>query len=291
VEIRQAVGADRLRLAELAATLQARPERHIVYLGTDPEAIAEEMVADDEDWTAVTAVAEDEGRLVGWLMGSVDAELGRVWWYGPFVDAPSDGVWVATADAMYDHARGLLPAGVDEEEFGIDERFTALARWALARGCHADVGSAVLVLDGDLAPPTIAVRPAEPGDVGSVGRLHDELFARTHTTGSALVLDADDDHVRLVAELDGRVGGYIAVERQAGGVGYIDYLGVAESARRQGLGAELVRAGVAALRELGCHRVSLTVRADNGGARALYVGLGFVEERVIIPFRRGFSLE
>jgi ribosomal protein S18 acetylase RimI-like enzyme len=105
-----------------------------------------------------------------------------------------------------------------------------------------------------------------------------------------LVTSAGPDRIRLVVERDGDVAGYVAVERQPDGNGYVDFLGVAPGHRRRGLGAELVRAGVAALAELGCRRFHLTVREADTGARALYAGLGFTEERVIRPFRRGFSL-
>ncbi len=101
---------------------------------------------------------------------------------------------------------------------------------------------------------------------------------------------ADAARLRLVTERDGVVIGYVAVERQPDGEGYVDFLGVAEQARRAGLGSELVRAGVHALRGLGCRRISLTVRSTNDAARSLYADLGFVQERVIDPFRIGFSL-
>ena len=290
MQLRRASEPDRPVLAHFAATLQARPDRHVAYLGLDAASIAQEMVAEDDDWTAVTAVTEHEGRLVGWLMGSVDADMGRVWWFGPFVDAEGDEGWISVADLLYQQARPLLPEGVDEEELGVDARFAVLARWACERGFTADTGSAVLTLDGELAAPTIPIRPVTADDATSVGSLHEKLFAGTHTTGAALVAGADGTHLRLVAERGGEVVGYVAVERQADGDGYIDYVGVAEAARRQGLGAELIRAGVAALRPLGCQRINLTVRADNTGARALYAALGFTEERVISPLRLGFSL-
>ena len=34
----------------------------------------------------------------------------------------------------------------------------------------------------------------------------------------------------------------------------------------------------------------LTVRENDHGARALYTGLGFEEERVVRPLRKGFTL-
>ena len=289
--LRRPTEADRRALASFAARLQVRPEHHVAYLGTDPDAIPEEMTEDVDDWTEAAVVAEDDdGSIVGWLMGSIDHEMGRVWWFGPFVDADDSSLWRAVADRLDAAARRELPGHVTEEEYAFDARHFAAEAWAVAHGFGTDPGSAVLTLDHALDPPSVPTRPATAADVDTVGRLHDELFANTHTTGAALVASSDPARPRLVAELDGEVAGYVAVERQPDGTGYIDYLGVAATHRRRGLGAELVRAGVVALVELGCERFHLTVREANTGARALYTGLGFTEERVICPLRRGFSL-
>lgn len=290
VQLRRPTDHDRRALAEMAAPLQARPDHHIPYLGVDANTIAVEMVADVDDWTEAAAVAEEEGRIVGWLMGSIDHDMGRVWWFGPFVDADDPERWSTIADDLDAVARATLPASVDEEEYAFDARHAAGPAWAARRGFHADPGSAALLLDHPIAPGRLPVRAVTPDDAASVGRLHDELFANTHTTGAALVTTTDPDKLRLVIERDGDVLGYVAVERQADGGGYIDYLGVDPAHRRQGIGAELVRAGVAALVELGCERFDLTVREANAGARALYASLGFVEDLVILPFRRGFTL-
>jgi len=292
MELRRATETDRPTLAALATRQQARPERHVAYLGLDAETVAAEMVADDDDWTAVAVVAEYEGAVIGWLMGSVDAELGRVWWFGPFIDV-GDGEWAPIADALYDEARSLLEPAIDEEELGPDSRFDLLERWALGRGFGVDPGSAVLVLTGPLGPPRVATRPTTADEADTIGRLHDELFPGAHTTGRRLVAGNDATRIRLATTRDGGVLGYIAVEVQPDGGGYIDFLGVAPEHRCQGLGAELIRAGVAALRERGIEPgspISLTVREGNVGARALYTGLGFDEERVIHPLRKGFSM-
>jgi ribosomal protein S18 acetylase RimI-like enzyme len=289
MHVRRAVEQDRRHLAELAARLQGRPDRHVAYLGTDAESIRDEMIAEDEDWTAVSAVAERANEVVGWSMGSVDEDMGRVWWFGPFVDTDDDE-WESVASALHESASRSLPSAVTEQEYAPDACFELLIEWALARGFHRDPRSAALALDGPLGPPTIRFRSVTSADVDTVGRLHDDLFPDTHTTGASLVTGADEDRLRFVLERDGTVLGYVAVERQPDGTGYIDYLGVAPDHRRRGLGAELIRAGVAELRAIGCDRCHLAVREDNAGARALYTSLGFVEERVIAPMRQGFSI-
>lgn len=302
VQVRRATESDRRTLAELAAGLQTRPEHHVPYLGLDPDTIAAEMVEDVDDWTEASAVAEVDGRTVGWLMGSVDHDMGRVWWFGPFVDADDPAAWRRVADRLDEMARDGLTVDVTEEEYAFDTRHAVGPTWAAERGFAADPGSAVMTLDHAIGPTEITVRSATPGDADTVGVLHDRLFPNTHTRGAVLVstteprIDSSTDHptgpirVRLVAEDDGELLGYVAVERQPDGSGYIDFLGVAPAYRRRGIGAQLVRAGVAALAELGCERFHLTVREENAGARALYLSLGFEEERILRPFRRGFSL-
>ena len=297
MQIRQAIEADRRALSVIAADLQRRPERHIAYLAEDAHSIAAEMIEEDEDWTEVTAIVEiddEQGRdIVGWLMGSVDHDMGRVWWFGPFIEADDAG-WPDVADALYGFAVDLLDGDV-EEEFAPDARFTALIDWATGRGFDVDPGSAVLQLAGavteaDATDRSIAVRPLTDADAAVVTPLHDALFPGTHTTGATIAASADDAHVRLVAEFDGEVAGYVAAELQPDGGGYIDYLGTADASRRKGVAAALVRASVAELRDRGAGDVHLTVREDNDGARALYSMLGFREERVISPVRRGFRL-
>ena len=298
MQIRQAMEADRRTLSVIAADLQRRPDRHVAYLAEDAHSIAAEMVEEDDDWTAVSAVAEltgpERGDIVGWLMGSIDPDMGRVWWYGPFVEA-DDATWPSVADALYGFAGELLDRDVDEEELAPDSRFGTLIGWAAGRGFDVDPGSAVLRLAGgvggrDRQGSGIAVRAIDDRDAANVVGLHDALFPGTHTTGATLVAGADDRHVRLVAELEGAVAGYVAAEVQPDGGGYIDFLGTADRFRRRGVAAELVRAAVAELRARSAGDVHLTVREANTGARALYAGLGFREERVITPLRRGFRL-
>ena len=57
--------------------------------------------------------------------------------------------------------------------------------------------------------------------------------------------------------------------------GHITQICVAPRVRGRGIGYELMRQALRALREAGCRRTSLTVTASNRGAVTLYQGLGF----------------
>jgi ribosomal-protein-alanine N-acetyltransferase len=272
-------------LAGLAAPLQQRPETHVSLLGVGVDGIRAELA--ETTWRDVSVVAVAGDTVVGWLIGDVDPEMGRVWWLGPFVAADD---WETVATELLAVGRSQLAVGVDEEEMAVDARFEQCRTWATSHGFVEEHGSFVLVLEGGLTPGTAVVREISEADHVAVARLHEELFPGTHTTGRELVSGHDETRRRLVVDADGEVVAYVAVERQADGGGYIDYLGVTPAARRRGLGGDLVRAGVAELQRLDVTSIGLTVRVGNGAARELYRSLGFEEERVAIPLRRGFSL-
>jgi ribosomal protein S18 acetylase RimI-like enzyme len=103
----------------------------------------------------------------------------------------------------------------------------------------------------------------------------DEPFFRD-TAGPA-------DH--LVAELDGRVVGYVRLGFPTPlpsntHVRQIRGLAVADEARGKGVGRALLRAAVEQARDGGFRRITLRVLGHNTRARALYESEGFVVEGV-----------
>jgi ribosomal protein S18 acetylase RimI-like enzyme len=109
--------------------------------------------------------------------------------------------------------------------------------------------------------------------------LHDRLFPQTYLPGAAIAASLDDAHRLLLALDSGRLAGYVYVQHQrVEGEGYVDYLGVTESARGRGLGRALLAAASHwTLVERGLPRVHLTVRQDKPAALRLYEGAGFRE--------------
>ncbi len=286
MDIRLATADDVPAMADLAAGLQGRPERYIAYLSFEAPSIATE-IAEIEDWEAVSAVAMVGEEMVGWLVGELDLEIGRVWWLGPYVSAPN---WEVVADALLLHAEARLPAEINQQEMAVEAAFVDLSTWSERYGFHADPGSVAVALEGAVGGSPVATRPVGPSDGETVGALHDRLFPDTHYTGRQIVESTDPRHIRLAAEIDGAVVGYVALEHHADDSGYVDFLGVDEAHRGAGIGGGLVAAGASLLRERGCGRIHLTVREDNAPARALYARLGFVEELHLLPLRKGFTL-
>lgn len=272
-------------VAVAIAAWQADPTHHVCYVGDEALAVAEELAAEPR-WRERLLVAREHGDVVGAVLASVDEEMGRVWWFGP---------WGTTSDvrtAVLTAAAAVVGDDVTEVEFGPDERNRSVAALAAAVGCERRTASSVLVLDPLVVPARpawadLVIEPLERPDP-VVAALHDELFPGTHTTGATLV-DAPRTTV-LVARDGGDVVGYVAGEVDPDGSGYLDYVGVAPTARRRGIASALIAAQLAHWHDAGLGRAFLTVREDAVGARALYLGLGFVEERVVVPWRRGFDL-
>jgi GNAT superfamily N-acetyltransferase len=104
----------------------------------------------------------------------------------------------------------------------------------------------------------------------------DEVFGR----GISRLL-ADEDTDFLLASVDGGAPAGVVALRYRYGVWQdapdccMEDLFVEESARRTGLGSELVRAAIERAKERGCRRIELDVNDANESAHALYRRHGF----------------
>jgi ribosomal protein S18 acetylase RimI-like enzyme len=286
-------------VAALIARRQAEPEHHVGEFGDDQDGLVEQLTGLEPAGLDAVLVARRDGAVVAVLTVEWDDDPPRAWWGGPVVDegVPFDPV----ADALYAAGRRLLPGRVTQEELAPDDRNVELAGFAGRHGFVAEESSALLsrALDGPSATGAgprntgasseVAIGDLDDADRLAVAALHDRLFPWTHTTG-AKVADGDD-RVVLVARIDGEVVGYVAAERQEDGAGYLDFLGVEPASQGRGVGRRLVEAACDVLRTRhDCPVAFLTVRESNHAARRLYTAAGFTEERLLQPWRRGFSL-
>ena len=91
-----------------------------------------------------------------------------------------------------------------------------------------------------------------------------------------------DDVAILVAEIEGRIVGYVytriepaSIEALSDTSGWIHDIFLDESARGHGLGKALLEAAINALRELGANTLMLAVSPKNETARRLFEKQGF----------------
>ena len=263
------------------AAAQAEPERHVTFVGQSADTLLGEF-EEAEAWRDRLLVALSGDELAGVLLADIDADMRRVWWLGPWAEGQD------VAIALLTEARQRFGSLFDEEELAPDSRNEMLRSTARRLDFAEETPSSVLSRFALTTEGTSSTEALEPAGVEAVAELHDALFPGTHTPGAKLV-QAAGTRIRT-ARLDGVIAGYIAFEIQADRTGYIDYLGVRPDARRRGLGRALIADVCRELAAEGVTAAHLTVRADAPGAVDLYRSVGFTEERMIVPYRSGFTL-
>ncbi|MFH8340928.1 GNAT family N-acetyltransferase [Streptomyces sp. AM6-12] len=141
--------------------------------------------------------------------------------------------------------------------------------------------------------PEPHIRPATPADEEPLARLERDTWSTLHAVmprpEPPYPPVFDERHHPgdfLLAELDGRVAGYVRLAQTIplpahAHVLTIQGFVVAEGARGRGLGRALIRAAVTEARARGARRLTLRVLGHNTPARKLYEAEGFAVEGVL----------
>ncbi len=131
--------------------------------------------------------------------------------------------------------------------------------------------------------PQVSVRPYRDGD-------EQQVVALWRAAG--LVVPWNDPHLDiarkrttqpelfLVAAAGGDIVGTVMAGYD-GHRGWVNYLAIAATHRRRGLGRRLMAEVEAALAALGCAKVNLQVRAGNDAALAFYGAIGYRRDAVV----------
>jgi ribosomal protein S18 acetylase RimI-like enzyme len=267
-------------LAEVAAfvaRLQADPTQHIGYFGEEAEETTVYIAQLEPAGMDGFVLAYDGDRLIGLFGVEADPEIGRAWLHGPLVDHAD---WHAVADQLYEAARQqVLPEYVTLEELLGDVANANLREFASRQG-FAPLPDTAAVLRfrramGDNLPMASAL-DLTPEFHEAFIRLHERTFPGTYYMGKQIIAQLDDRHKAFIVAEDGALQGYLYGRIDTGGDGYIDFLGVEESARRRGIGRRLITAATRWLVSIpGVRQVALTVNGTNTPAIALYTYLGY----------------
>jgi ribosomal protein S18 acetylase RimI-like enzyme len=298
--IRPAINTDLDQVIELLRRLQAEPCHHIGFHGETRGDIADELTA--LSWPAATLVAVDDADHVrGVLSVDVDPELGRAWWYGPYVDVPADHpaadrIWDRTADALYAAALPLV-RGIDDSELYGHVEHCRLGAFARRQGFPDGRYSSVLTLEGtDLVRVIGAVTPATVGELSTpptdsvlsaaIIRLHEGSFPNTYLSAAGLLTGAQDRTV-MVATDGARLLGYAAGKAQPEEY-FVDFVAVPTECRGHGIAGALVTALVQRLadRHGARHSACAVVAGGNAPSRRMLHKLGFHTHLELVSYRR-----
>src|SRR5262249_58581738 len=142
------------------------------------------------------------------------------------------------------------------------------------------------------------IRTATASDQDVLGRYGGALMRQHHASDTRRYLQVEhaeagygrylvsqlsrEDSLVLGADQSGRVVGFLYADLEPtswkdlrGPCGFVHDVYVDESARRQGVGRELVRAAVAWIHSRGMSQVVLWSKTGNGSAQRLFAALGF----------------
>jgi ribosomal protein S18 acetylase RimI-like enzyme len=117
------------------------------------------------------------------------------------------------------------------------------------------------------------------------------LFDKPLLSAATAAFLASDDHYFILALLDGEPAGFISgvemIHPDKGTEMFLYELGVAEEARRQGVGTALVRALADLARERGCYGMWVLTDADNDAAQGTYrkAGAGSATANTMLEWR------
>ena len=123
--------------------------------------------------------------------------------------------------------------------------------------------------------PTI--RDYRPADFETLWKMDQVCFVQgiSYTRRELAFYIAQKRGFTLVAEADGRIVGFVVIDRDREGQGHVITIDVLPEARRSGLGSQLMTAAEERLRTLGCSTVFLEAAVDNAAALAFYKRHGY----------------
>jgi ribosomal protein S18 acetylase RimI-like enzyme len=183
-----------------------------------------------------------------------------------------------------------VPDSVGDHSLAGDVANARLAAFAARHGFAAGGTHHLLSLPaaGIDRLPAVGAAAISPEHREAFLELHTELFPDTYYSGSQLLEQAGSEQAIVLGFVSDReLVGYAAGRIDEGGDGYIDFVGVAPTRRREGHGRTLVAGLSRALRERQpISRVGLTVGDENAAALALYDALGFERASSGVGYRR-----
>ena len=121
------------------------------------------------------------------------------------------------------------------------------------------------------------IRDYRPDDFDSLWKIDQLCFARgiSYTRRELAFYIARKLGFTLVGEREGKIVGFVVVDRDRQGQGHVITVDVLPEGRRSGLGSRLMAAAEERLRLLGCSVVILEAAVDNAAALAFYKRHGY----------------
>lgn len=268
MNIRSAKAHDIPMIASAMAGRNALPQERCGYIDTDEKSIA----------SYLNEIYEDGGSIIlsrdGMVAGDVIDDNRSVEVIGPYGDSVL-AVHELIEELRYRHPSYDLLFFVDRQNDHVIQAATELGatsdeHWIVERE----------LVEGEPDPNIRLFRRGE-----FVYSLHDEIFPRAYYAGRSLEEMSLSGQGKLAVYKDGSdVLGYIFYQTSPA---YIDFLGVAETARKQGIGSRLIEHACQDAWNEGDRRIQMSVRKINSPGVQFMEKHGFtiVEENIALRLR------
>lgn len=278
--IRQAHKTDFELIAKLIAFQNKTPETHCIQsdTGDSEQSIYSEIVRLDLSSEICFVMAFQADHLMGVLGCEMDEALGRGWLRGPIIIENTED-WNATASALLQGLLDILPTSI--------HRLDSFLNIANKRGndfyLNHDFQQIRLVHVYLTTSPvnsfvyTSTCQTLKPQQAPNFINLHQSIFPNTYATGQRILDKLGDHHQVFVYPWESEILGYVyaAIDEDSGD-GSIEFIGVREDARGQGIGRQLLQMALQWLFEVKkVSQTTLVVNDDLANARSLYESVGF----------------
>jgi ribosomal protein S18 acetylase RimI-like enzyme len=273
LQIRQAARAEFAAIASLMARFNEHPATQCIHSGEGAESICKQMEIWDDAGEFRLVGAWQAGQLVGAFGCEFDEALGRGWLWGPFAGDEE------TADLLFTHLLKSLPPTINQLHSYLHIENEAGDAFYRRHGfAHPKVAHVYIALPpAELVMPPELLPECKQAQVASFARLHDAIFPHTFDSGKDILAKLDETHKLFVYADGNEVLGFVyAKADESSEEGYVEFLGVSERVRRQGVGRKLLATAVFWLfHDQQVPQIGLNVHDDNANARSLYESAGF----------------
>jgi ribosomal protein S18 acetylase RimI-like enzyme len=280
VIIRQAKAEDFETISKLIADQNKNPETHCIQsdTGNDYQSIQNEITRLDLDSGICFMAAFQGDQLIGALGCELDEELGRGWVRGPFVIA-NNGNWENASASLFQGLQNTIPSTIHWLDSFLNIANERGNNFYLAQGfkklrlVHVYVVTTPEISSGLSG----ACESLHPGQAQSFITLHESIFPQTYATGQRILDKIGGHHQVFVYTQGSEISGYLyaAIEEDSGD-GSVEFLGVREDARGNGIGRQLLQTALHWFFEVKeVSQVTLVVNDNLTNARSLYESVGF----------------
>jgi ribosomal protein S18 acetylase RimI-like enzyme len=281
------------RISTFISHLQHEKESVIGYFDQTPEEIKVYLKKLEPGWIDSTLMLVEKEKIIGIIIAEFDIELHRAWIHGPMIDLTDQLQWESQANELYVNLLKFIPPEINDYELYGESLNVNLRKLAGKFGYKTTEPSCVLSFSrGKIANlPILSGKPIKEENFDQFKKYHSEIFPNTYYSGQQILNMVNETNQVLIESQNGDLIGFINGKlEKSTNQGYIEFVGVKKSSRRQGTGRKLVIAILHWLfdtfRQI--NEVKLTVSEKNTSAFNLYTSIGFVVEQSLQGYRKKF---